>query len=76
MGVLPQWWRSPAQAVANVLSVYFDGTPDGAVFHASKGSARMNYLQIYEKDILFANTQPAVQAILAQASQRLLAQAR
>ena len=43
---------------------------------ASKGSARMNYLQIYEKDIQFANTQPAVQAILAQASQRLLAQAR
>jgi hypothetical protein len=36
----------------------------------------MNYLQVYEKDILFANAQPAVQAILEQASRRLLMQAR
>jgi hypothetical protein len=36
----------------------------------------MNYMQIYEKDIEYADTQPAVQAILLQASQRLLAQAR
>jgi len=67
---------TPAQALSNVLSVYFDGTPDGDRFGASKGSARMNYLQVYEKDVQFANGQPAVQAILAQASERLLKQAR
>jgi hypothetical protein len=67
---------TPAQALSNVLSVYFDDTPDGGQYGASKGPARMNYMQIYEKDILYANTQPAVQAVLLQASQRLLAQAR
>ena len=67
---------TPAEALSNVLSVYFDGTPDGALYGASKGAARMNYLQVYEKDIRFANTQPAVQAILEQASRRLLMQAR
>jgi hypothetical protein len=67
---------TPAQALPNVLSVYFDDTPDGNFYHATNGVARMNYLQIYEKDIQFANTQPAVQAILEQASQRLLMQAR
>jgi len=36
----------------------------------------MNYLQIYEKDIQFAGTQPAVQAALEQVSHRLLMQAR
>ena len=67
---------TPAQALSNVLSVYFDGTPVGALYGASKGAARMNYLQIYEKDIRFASTQPAVQAVLEQASHRLLMQAR
>ena len=67
---------TPAEALSNVLSVYFDGTPDGALYGASKGAARMNYLQIYEKDILFANTQPEVQTILEQASRRLLMQTR
>jgi hypothetical protein len=65
-----------AQALSNVLSVYFDGTPAGDLYGAAKGAARMNYLQIYEKDIEFANTQPSVQAILQQASDRLLMQAR
>jgi hypothetical protein len=67
---------TPAQALSNVLSVYFDGTPAGDLYGAAKGAPRMNYLQIYEKDIEFANTQPAVQAILRQASDRLLMQAR
>jgi hypothetical protein len=67
---------TPVQALPNVLSVYFDGTPDGNFYHASNGTARMNYMQIYEKDIQFANTQPAIQTILQQASQRLLMQAR
>jgi hypothetical protein len=59
-----------------VLSVYFEGTPAGGLFGASKGSAQMNYMQIYAPDIMFATTDPAVQALLEQASQRLLAQAR
>jgi hypothetical protein len=67
---------TPAQALSNVLSVYFDGTPAGGQYGAAKGAARMNYLQIYEKDIEYANTQPAVQAVLKQASDRLLMQAR
>ena len=61
---------TPAQALSNVLSVYFDGTPDGGLHGASKGSARMNYLQVYEKDIQFANSQPAVQAILGKRASR------
>jgi hypothetical protein len=60
----------------NVLKIYFDGTPAGDAFGAAKGRTPMNYLQIYAPDITFAATQPAVQALLDQASQRLLAQAR
>jgi hypothetical protein len=67
---------TPAQALSNVLSVYFDGTPVGDQYGAAKGAARMNYLQIYEKDIEYANAQPAVQAVLEQASRQLLKQAR
>ena len=67
---------TPAQALNNVLSVYFDGTPVGDQYGASKGAVRMNYLQIYEKDIRFASTQPEVQAALEQASRQLLMQAR
>ena len=67
---------TPAQALSNVLSVYFDGTPDGDLYGATKGAARMNYLQVYEKDIRFAATQPAIQATLEQVSRRLLMQAR
>ncbi|HTQ01729.1 MAG TPA: beta-galactosidase [Casimicrobiaceae bacterium] len=67
---------TPAQALNNVLSQYFDGTPAGDRYGASKGAVRMNYLQIYEKDIRFAGTQPEVQAALEQASRQLLMQAR
>ena len=67
---------TPAQALSNVLSVYFDGTPAGDLYGATKGAARMNYLQVYAKDIQFAATQPAIQATLEQASRRLLMQAR
>lgn len=67
---------TPRDALANVLKVYFDETPAGDAFGSSKGKAQMNYLQIYAPDITFAATQPAVQALLDQASQRLLAQAR
>jgi hypothetical protein len=67
---------TPAQALSNVLAVYFDGTPTGGLYGAPKGSVRMNYLQIYEKDIEFASTQPAVQATLERVSHELLMQAR
>lgn len=67
---------TPKDALVNVLKVYFEGTPAGDAFGAPKGSTPMNYLQIYAPDITFAATQPAVQALLDQASQRLLAQAR
>jgi hypothetical protein len=67
---------TPAEALANVLKVYFDGTPDGESYGATKGSARMNYMQVYEKDIEFANGDSKVQAALDLASKRLLDQAR
>jgi hypothetical protein len=67
---------TPKDALVNVLKIYFDGTPAGDAFGAAKGRTPMNYLQIYAPDITFAATQPAVQALLDQASQRLLAQAR
>ncbi len=67
---------TPAQALYNVLAVYFDGTPAGDRYGALTGVARMNYLQIYEKDIQYAGTQPAVQATLEQVSRQLMMQAR
>ncbi len=66
---------TPQQALANVLSVYFDDTPAGNLYGSKKGVAPMNYLQIYAPDITYAATQPAVEAMLKQVSQRLLAQA-
>jgi hypothetical protein len=67
---------TPAQALSNVLAVYFDSTPAGGSYGASRGPARMNYMQIYEKDIQFASTQPAVQATLEKVNRELLSQAR
>jgi hypothetical protein len=67
---------TPRDALTNVLAVYFDGTPAGSLYGASKGATLMNYVQVYEKDLVFAGTQPAVQALLEQANQRLLQQAR
>jgi len=67
---------TPKDALANVLSIYFDGTPAGDAYHAKKGAAPVNYLQVYAADITHAGTDPAVQALLEQASQRILAQAR
>jgi hypothetical protein len=67
---------TPGEALANVLSVYFEGTTVGDLYGAPKGDAPMNYLQVYASDIKFANTQSAFQAILEQASQRILKQAK
>jgi hypothetical protein len=67
---------TPQQALVNVLKNYFDGTPAGDQFGAVKGKAPMSYLQIYAPDFIYAATQPAVQALLERASQRLQAQAQ
>jgi len=66
----------PRDALVNVLKVYFDGTPGGDRFGGAAGKSAMNYLQIYAPDFALAATDPAIQALLEQASQRLLAQAR
>jgi hypothetical protein len=63
---------TPSEALSNVLSVYFDGTSVGNLYGAAQGPAPMNYLQWYAPDVRFAGTQPAVQAMVEQASQRLL----
>ena len=67
---------TPSLALSNVLSVYFDDTPAGDLYHSKKGAAPMNYMQVYAPDIRFANTQPAIQTTLDQASQRILTQAK
>jgi hypothetical protein len=63
---------TPEQALRNVLSVYFDGTPVGDLYQGKKGTAPVDYLQIYAPDIRYASAHPTTQAILAEASQRLL----
>jgi hypothetical protein len=67
---------TPRDALANVLSVYFDGTPVGGAYGSAGGKAKMNYLQVYAADVTYAAAQPQVQSLLDQASQRLLSQAR
>jgi uncharacterized protein (TIGR03437 family) len=44
----------PEQAEYNVLNVYFGGTAVASFFGGAKGSAPLNYLQIYAPDILYA----------------------
>jgi hypothetical protein len=63
---------SPEQALANVLAVFFAGTPYGHFYGSRDGTAPVHYLQIYQGDILYANGHPAVQAMLLEASKRLL----
>lgn len=67
---------TPRDALTNVLTVFFDGTPAGKIFGSSTGAARMNYMQVYAPDIAYAAAQPAVQALLEKASEQLLKQAR
>ena len=66
------WTISPAQAVTNVLRNYFNGTPVGAQFGATNGPAPVQYLQIYETDIFYANTSADVQAALMAAAADLV----
>jgi hypothetical protein len=63
---------TPEQALANVLAVFFAGTPYGHLYGSPDGAPPLQYLQIYQGDILYANDHPAVQATLLETSQRLL----
>jgi hypothetical protein len=50
---------SPEQAIYNVLTTYFDGTPVGTNYGTGSivsSNFPLNYLQIYNADILYANT--------------------
>lgn len=63
---------SPNQAVLNVLGNYFDTTPFGPDFSSSQGQNPMDYLQVYEDDIFYANSHRDVQSTLSRASQDIL----
>jgi hypothetical protein len=63
---------TPEQALANVLTVFFAGTPYGHFYGSQDGTAPVQYLQIYQDDILYANGRPSVQAKLLEASKRIL----
>lgn len=62
---------TPEQAFANVLAVFFADTPYGHYYGARDGTAPVDYLQIYQDDILYANDHPPVQARLLEASKRI-----
>jgi hypothetical protein len=51
---------SPEQAIYNVLTAFFDGTPLGTNYASSQiivsSNYPLNYLQIYDADVLYANT--------------------
>jgi len=63
---------TPEQALVNVLGVFFAGTPYGHFYGLRDGPAPVQYLQIYQEDIQYANDHPPVQAKLLEASQRFL----
>lgn len=63
---------TPEQALTNVLGVFFAGTPYGHFYGSPDGPAPVQYLQIYQEDILYANAHPPVQAKLLEASKRFL----
>jgi hypothetical protein len=54
---------SPEQAIYNVLAAFFDGTPLGTNYGSSQvivsSNYPLNYLQIYDADVLYANTNNA-----------------
>jgi hypothetical protein len=63
---------TPEQALDNVLAVFFAGTPYGHFYGSRDGAAPVQYLQIYQDDILYANSHPPVQAKLLEVSKRFL----
>ena len=62
---------TPEQALANVLAIFFAGTPYGHFYGSQDGRAPVQYLQIYQDDIVYANEHPTVQAMLMAASKRM-----
>ena len=61
------------QALANVLAVFFAGTPYARFYGVSRTAGLpLQYLQIYQDDILYANDHPPIQAMLLEASKRIL----
>jgi uncharacterized protein (TIGR03437 family) len=52
----------PEQALYNVLTYFFDGTPVAAAFGATPGTAPMNYVQVYEQDIQYAEANASAPA--------------
>jgi len=47
---------SPEQALYNLLNIYFDGTAVASSFGGTPGSTPLNYLQIYNEDIVYATS--------------------
>jgi hypothetical protein len=66
---------TPEQALANDLAVFFAGTRLGRFFGAQDGPAPIQYLQIYQGDVFYANEHPQAQAMLLEASRRILSSA-
>ena len=60
------------QAFTNVLAAFFTGTPYGHFYGAQNGKVSVQYLQMYQGDIVYANSHPEVQTQILEASQRLL----
>jgi hypothetical protein len=53
---------SPEQAIYNVLTLYFDGTPVGSYYGPPlivSSNLPLNYLQIYNEDVTYAETNSA-----------------
>jgi hypothetical protein len=59
---------TPEQAFSNVLAVFCAGTPYARFHGSADGTAPVQYLQIYQDDIPYANDHPPVQAKLLEAS--------
>jgi hypothetical protein len=47
---------SPEQAICNVLTTYFEGTPEGSNYGIISSNFPLNYFQIYWEDVIYANT--------------------
>ncbi len=60
------------QAFANALAAFFAGTPYGHLYGKQDGPVPVQYLQMYQADIVYANSHPKVQAKLLEASKRIL----
>lgn len=55
---------TPEQAIFNVLTAYFDGTPLGSNYGIVSSNFPLNYLQIYSGDVLYANTNTTGSAVV------------